>query len=293
MTNSSETRSSGPKCLGPPIAFQGPGNSSATSSIYTIAPDGSGETRLTNNAFSDRDPAWSPDRKQIAYVSDASGSDDLRVMNADGSNQHPIRDGGTGVTGSAGSPSWSPDGQEIAYLCGCGEWRAMRPDGTGDRLIWDPDPGAVGGPDRIGSAAGGRSSWSPDGSRLVVSISPSGAGAPVEIWTVGRGGSNPTRLTTGATDQNPRFSPDGTKIVFDKLVGGTEEIRSMNADGTAQTQLTTGHLDLTPQFSPDGAKIVFVRVVNTTRQLFTMNADGSDQTQVPTSRNAFVPAWSH
>ena len=283
----------GPKCLGPPIAFQGPGNSSATSSIYTIAPDGSGETRLTNNAFSDRDPAWSPDRKQIAYVSDASGFDDLRVMNADGSNQHPIRDGSTGVTGSAESPSWSPDGQEIAYLCGCGEWRAMRPDGTGDRLIWDPDPGAVGGPDRIGSAAGGRSSWSPDGSRLVVSISPSGVGAPVEIWTVGRGGSNPTRLTTGATDQNPRFSPDGTKIVFDKLVGGTEEIRSMNTDGTDQTQLTTGHLDLTPQFSPDSAKIVFVRVVNTTRQLFTMNADGSDQTQVPTSRNAFVPAWSH
>ena len=169
---------------------------------------------------------------------------------------------------------------------------AIRPDGTRDRLIWDPDPGDPGGPDRIGSTEGGRFSWSPDGSRLVVSVDPSGFGPPAEIWTVGRDGSNPTRLTTGAVDQSPDFSPDGTKIAFERGIGANDEIWLMNPDGSGQTPLTTGHTNTTPEFSPDGTKIVFVRIINNTRQLFTMNPDGSDQTQVPTPGNAFFPAWS-
>lgn len=143
------------------IAFTATAAGSIVSSIYAINPDGSGQIRLTNDAFGESDPAWSPDHRHIAYVSMAGGFADLFVMNADGSGQHRVRDG-TDV-GNATFPTWSPDGREIAYVCGCGEFRAIRPDGTGDRLIWDPDPGPTGGPDRIGSVQDAPISFSPDG----------------------------------------------------------------------------------------------------------------------------------
>ena len=58
-------------------------------------------------------------------------------------------------------------------------------------------------------------------------------------WTVGRDGSNPTRLTTGAVDQSPDFSPDGTKIVFVRIINNTRQLFTMNPDGSDQTQVPT------------------------------------------------------
>jgi TolB protein len=83
----------------------------------------------------------------------------------------------------------------------------------------------------------------------VVSVSPSGIGPPVEIWTVGRDGSNPTRLTTGAIDQSPGFAPDGTKIVFVRIVNTTRQLFAMNADGSDQMQLPTSGNAFFPAWS--------------------------------------------
>ena len=68
--------------------------------------DGSGEVRLTETpmsiiteqhlkglearAWNNAAPAWSPDGSQIAFITDRNGSYEIWVMNADGSNQHPI-----------------------------------------------------------------------------------------------------------------------------------------------------------------------------------------------------------
>jgi len=65
--------------------------------IHVINADGSGRQRLTfgdglgvatpaNNAA----PVWSPDGQQIAFVSDRDGRWRFYIMNADGSNQHPM-----------------------------------------------------------------------------------------------------------------------------------------------------------------------------------------------------------
>ena len=73
--------------------------------------DGTGQTRLTTNAFSDYSPALSPDGKKIAFTSYRYGNYDIYLMNADGTGLTRIS------TNSATdeNPAWSPDGTKIAF----------------------------------------------------------------------------------------------------------------------------------------------------------------------------------
>jgi Tol biopolymer transport system component len=62
------------------------GSGPMTSSIYTVHPDGTGKTLLTNNGGA---PSWTPDGK-ISFASSRSGSQQIWVMDANGSNAHQI-----------------------------------------------------------------------------------------------------------------------------------------------------------------------------------------------------------
>jgi hypothetical protein len=65
---------------------------SGSDEIYTMNLDGTNVQRLTNNSWEwDEHPSWSPDGSQIVFWSNrASGRKQLWIMNADGSNQHPL-----------------------------------------------------------------------------------------------------------------------------------------------------------------------------------------------------------
>ena len=56
--------------------------------------DGTGQTRLTNNAGDDRSPTWSPDGQKIAFASDRDGNVEIYVMNADGTGQTNLTNNG-------------------------------------------------------------------------------------------------------------------------------------------------------------------------------------------------------
>jgi dipeptidyl aminopeptidase/acylaminoacyl peptidase len=64
--------------------------------------------------FNDGNIAWSPDSKQIAFISDAgkSGQQQLYVTSANGGPTHKL----TSVTGFLADPKWSPDGKSVAVL---------------------------------------------------------------------------------------------------------------------------------------------------------------------------------
>ena len=67
-----------------------------------------------------------------------------------------------------------------------------------------------------------------------------------EIYLTDADGSNTVRLTNiGAFDENPDWSPDGSKIAFVSTRDGNQEIYVMDADGTGLTRLTTDPLALT------------------------------------------------
>jgi Tol biopolymer transport system component len=58
--------------------------------IYTLPIEGGKATRIAGGQQFDAQPHYSPDGKTIAFVSDRSGSDNLWVMNADGTNPRAL-----------------------------------------------------------------------------------------------------------------------------------------------------------------------------------------------------------
>ena len=94
------------------IAFQS--NRDGNWEIYSMAPDGSNQTNLSNDPADDFEPAFSPDGSQIAFVSNRETDDGvgqyIYVMNADGSDirRLPTVDGGR-------HPAWAPTGDVIVY----------------------------------------------------------------------------------------------------------------------------------------------------------------------------------
>src|SRR3954470_11002266 len=58
--------------------------------IWTMSPDGSDLTRLTNDPALDRAPSWSPDGTKIAFASKRTGNFEISVMDANGANQPQV-----------------------------------------------------------------------------------------------------------------------------------------------------------------------------------------------------------
>ena len=80
--------------------------------VYRMNPDGSGVKALTSEGGNCR-PDWSPDGKQIAYVSDAAdGKGDVWIMDADGGNKMRVTPGDDSYDYN---PAWSPDGRWLVF----------------------------------------------------------------------------------------------------------------------------------------------------------------------------------
>lgn len=77
-----------------------------------------------------------------------------------------------------------------------------------------------------------------------------------KIWSMHASGKNARQLTKSeGNDADPRFSPDGKRILYTTLEGGFPEIWLMNRDGSEPKSVTKG---LQGSWAPDGKSIVFI-----------------------------------
>jgi TolB protein len=213
--------------------------------IFTINPDGTGPTRLTDLPTSQFHPAWSPDGTRIAFDARSAGgrSFHIYVMNADGSGLERLTDG----PGWNYLPAWSPDGTRIAFVSNRDrndEIYVMNADGSGQmRLTDDAD-------EDLSPA------WSPDGTRIAFQTN---RDSNNEIYVIAPDGTNQMMLTDSKAsfDGDPAWSPDGSRIAFVSDRDGQASLYVMNADGTGVTLLapSTGYGDRS--WSPDGGRIAF------------------------------------
>ena len=245
--------------------------------IYTMNPDGSGETRLTNTADDEIDPAWSPDGTQIAFRrASATVGFDIYVMNADGSGQSRLTD-----TAQNYEPTWSPDGRKIAFT--------SHRDGEFEVYVMNADGSAQ---TRLTSGTGGNyePAWSPDGTKIAFASERDSFLRP-QIFVMNADGSAQRNLSNSLTkDVEPNWSPDGSKIAFLRPLSGSWGVYVMNADGSGQASVAeTGNtLGFKLTWSPDGSKIAFSGVHNGAFAVQVMNQDGSAVTFLT---NGIDPDW--
>lgn len=239
----------------------------------TASPE-TGDLRLTQHPAGDRQPAWSPDGRWIAFVSDRQGNDDLYLMATSclsSTEGEPSNTAAkceetilqlTDLPGIDSSPVWSPIGGRIAFSTLREENQdifildvACEPPPSGDEL----QPGGTQpGPDEEVRCAGdlrrltqdpapdGSPSWSPDGRRIAF-ISKRESSNDLYVIDVDGGGL--IRLTDDrGEERDPAWSPDGSRIAFVSSRDGNFEIYVIPAPPTGSSG---GQEDLSAMLGPE------------------------------------------
>ena len=226
--------------------------------------------RLTRATFSpglQEQPAFSPDGKLLAYVTDDRGNLDIVVQPRGGG--PPIRVAAT--DSDEAQPAWSPDGTKIAF-CSARDHGGRLSVVLGQEALTELVDGR-GGDLFIAPALGGTAvklvedgyypAWSPDGTHIVFQ---SNRGGKWDLWTISADGGAPARLTNDTEfDYQPSWSPDGKWIAYGSGTAGVTNVRVVPAAGGAPLELTHGAtFVLHPSWSPGGRSIVYSALDNVT-----------------------------
>lgn len=147
--------------------------------------------------------------------------------------------------------------------------------------------------------------WSPDASRIVYSDNSGSTDGPV-IYMINADGTGNKSIGSGvfydannevsmAMNFEPSWSPDGSRIVYVKWVGGrTSNIYIMNADGSNETRITENSADKrTPSWSPDGKRIAYSSENDRGYDIYTIGTDGSNKIRLTYLEADYQnPYWS-
>lgn len=231
--------------------------------VFTIRPDGTNPRNITDGAFFQTDPTWSPDGRRIAWAS-ASG---IVIARSNGSRARLVFRSGLRADGRwyyALAPAWSPDGTRLALTLAGAEnevrdlgdldtaWdnsavATVRTNGRGKRILvpaehpnWFPE-------------------WSPDGAKIVFTrLAPDAMNArEADIYAIAPDGTGLTNLTPSTVwDDEPEWTPDG-RILFESTrtcileVYTCGNLYTMAADGSDVRELTSYPQDWTGEGEPD------------------------------------------
>ncbi len=106
--------------------------------LYTLPMTGGQATRITSGLAYDMQPRFSPNGKQIVFVSDRDGSENLWLADADGTNPRALT---TSERENYLSPVWTPDGQYVVATKGSQLWLYHKDGGSGIQMTGQRKPG--------------------------------------------------------------------------------------------------------------------------------------------------------
>ncbi len=211
--------------------------------------------RLIDHPSDDKYPEVSPDGKLVAYTATKGKTSDVFYFDPYAKRINVVQV--TRHIADDMTPAWSRDGKYLffssARLNTLSIWKTKIKGGRGLNQIslrenvHDFDPSISPRADKIVF-----SSRKSSVNNLFGSI---GTIKDPTLWTSDLGGYRVVQIGSG---WNPKWSPDGKKILFHAKTGDNYDIWMIDADGTNLTQITTDSADdLDACWSPDGKMIAF------------------------------------
>jgi len=230
--------------------------------LFQITKDGRFQTPFPSTSGIDEDPEWSNDGTTLVFTSWAPGNTyvpSLWVANADGTGLRRIVVDSTPLPGTTNQQlhgSWSPDRASIAFR------REVNVPSTSlvddNRETGIAVMGADGSGVRWLAPGGDAPSWS--------STNRIAFGKDGFIWTVAPDGSGLLRVTSTGGDMYPKWSRDGSTLVFRHVTPsvGTNrrydiDVVTIRADGSDRRTLVTGAYAVGASWSADGAYVLYDR----------------------------------
>ena len=206
-------------------------------------------------------PAWSPNGRQLAYVSFEARKPTIYVHEVASGKRRLVAN----FKGSNSAPAWSPDGKTLALTL-------SRDGGSQLNLLDLSVPGSE--PRRI--AQSGSIDTEPvfttDG-KTIYFVSDRG-GSP-QIYRVAVAGGNPERVTfSGTYNISPALSPDGRWLAYISRVSGAFKLHVMELSSGTATPITDTVADERPSFSPNSRMLIYATQQQGKEALMTTTLDG-------------------
>lgn len=238
-------------------------NNTTSSDLWISSIDGTTSHPLTTHPAADKNPAWSPDGKSIAFESTRSGENQIWILDLQRGEPRQL----TTLSTGASQAVWSPDGSTMAFVSEVFPEYSDRPFLISDSL--NRSKLSAMRESKVTARVYTRlllrhwDTWS-DGRRKHIFVQRVGGGGPLDL-TPGDRDAVPTSSTFSAgTDF--AFSPDGREIAYtatpsppaSEAWSTNHDIYTMPVGGGVAKQLTTNPAaDGSPHYSPDGRYIAY------------------------------------
>ena len=242
--------------------------------------DGENEYTILESGDPIMSPAWSPDSRQLAYVSFEGSRSSIWVQTLRTGNRRQV----SNLPGVNGAPAFSPDGRQLVVTLGGA-------DGNLDIHVLDLATRQTRRLTRH-RAIDTEGSWSPDGRYIY--FNSDRAGGP-QVYRVPVTGGTPERVTfEGSYNARPRLSPDGKKLAVVHNDRGNFRIAVIDLERDNQMVIVSaGSQDESPSFAPNSDTLIYATRQARDGVLETVTADGLIRQRLE-SRGGDVrePVWS-